>query len=121
LFVHFTLAQGSRHFEQAVGQRRFAVVDVRDDAEIPYELWVHVAQLPLGLRLTFILQLLRIFSYRQEPLLSRTIRYTQPLAATLSGAAEQAQEPCRVSIQFATIRIRRLPGVAENLTLLPSF
>jgi len=40
--VHLTFGKRTGHFEQAVGQRGFAVVDVRDDAEIPYESWIHV-------------------------------------------------------------------------------
>src|SRR5258706_2956244 len=47
LFVHFALGQGASHFEQAVGERGFAVVDVRDDAEISNELGVHFARLPI--------------------------------------------------------------------------
>src|ERR1700731_2928323 len=43
------LALGERagHFEQAVRQRGLAVIDVRDDAEIPYELRVHFSRLPI--------------------------------------------------------------------------
>jgi hypothetical protein len=44
--VHFTGAERAGHFQQAVRQRGFAVVDVRDDAKIPYELCVHVSFLP---------------------------------------------------------------------------
>src|SRR5467141_1586312 len=47
LFVHFALGQGASHFEQAVGERGFAVVDVRDDAEISNELGVHFSRLPI--------------------------------------------------------------------------
>ena len=38
---HFALGERAGQFEQAVGQRGFAVVDVRDDAEIAYELGIH--------------------------------------------------------------------------------
>jgi hypothetical protein len=47
LFVHFALRQRAGHFQEAVRQRGFAVVDVRDDAEIPYELRVHFFLLPV--------------------------------------------------------------------------
>src|SRR5258707_245915 len=30
------------HFEQAIGKRGFAVIDVRDDTKIADELWVHL-------------------------------------------------------------------------------
>ncbi len=49
LFMHFALREGAGQFEQAIGKRRFAVVNVRDDAEISYELWVHSLPLPPGL------------------------------------------------------------------------
>ena len=42
LFVHFALRKRAGHFQQAIGQRGLAVVNMRDDAEIPLELWVHV-------------------------------------------------------------------------------
>src|SRR5207237_9285981 len=45
LFVHLAFGKRSGHFEQTVGQRGFAVVDVRDDAEIAYEFWIHVTRL----------------------------------------------------------------------------
>ena len=38
---HFALGERAGEFEQAVGQRGFAVVDVRDDAEIADELGIH--------------------------------------------------------------------------------
>jgi hypothetical protein len=38
---HFALGKAAGHFDQAIGKRRFAVVNVRDDAEISLELWVH--------------------------------------------------------------------------------
>jgi hypothetical protein len=47
LFVHFALGQSAGHFEEAVGERGFAVVDVRDDAEISNELRVHFSRLPM--------------------------------------------------------------------------
>jgi hypothetical protein len=47
LFVHFALRQRAGHFQEAVRQRGFAVVDVRDDAEIPYELRIHFLLLPV--------------------------------------------------------------------------
>ena len=34
LFLHFALLQRARRFDQAVGKRRFAMIDVRDDAEV---------------------------------------------------------------------------------------
>jgi hypothetical protein len=40
--VHFTGAERASHFQQAVGKRGFAVVDVRNDAKIAYELWIHL-------------------------------------------------------------------------------
>jgi hypothetical protein len=60
------------------------VVDVRDDAEIPYELWIHVSRLSLSAAIAF-----SLFSYRQEPLLLRTIRHTR-------------SETVPSNIQFAT-------------------
>src|SRR6266436_7208944 len=47
LFVHFALRQRAGHFEQAVSERGFAVVDVRDDAEVSNELRVHFSRLPI--------------------------------------------------------------------------
>ena len=38
---HFALGQGAGDFEQAVGQRAFAVVDVRNDGKIADEAWIH--------------------------------------------------------------------------------
>jgi hypothetical protein len=38
---HLALAERAGKFEQAVGQGGFAVVDVRDDAEVAYEARVH--------------------------------------------------------------------------------
>jgi hypothetical protein len=45
LFVHFALRERAGHFEQTVGERGFAVVDMRDDAEISNELRVHFSRL----------------------------------------------------------------------------
>jgi hypothetical protein len=72
LFVHFALGERASHFQQAVGKRGFAVVDVRDDAEIPYESWIHVTRLSPSFAIAF-----TFFSYRQEPLLLRTIRHAR--------------------------------------------
>jgi hypothetical protein len=47
------------------------VVDVRDDAEIPYELWIHLFRLPAG------------------------------AASTKDDTPHAAQKPCRVNIQCA--------------------
>src|SRR5260370_20561505 len=47
LFVHFALRQRAGHFEEAVGKRGLAMVDVRDDAEISNELRVHFSRLPI--------------------------------------------------------------------------
>jgi hypothetical protein len=41
LLVHFALGERAGHFQQAVGQRGLAVVNVRDDAEVALELRVH--------------------------------------------------------------------------------
>ncbi len=41
LLVHLTLRERAGHFQQAVRQRGFAVIDVRDDTKIAYELWIH--------------------------------------------------------------------------------
>src|SRR5437899_3876301 len=40
LLVHLALGESAGHFEQAVGKGGLAVVNVRDDTEIAYELWV---------------------------------------------------------------------------------
>ncbi len=47
LFVHFALRERAGHFEETVGKRGLAVVDVRDDAEISNELRVHFSRLPI--------------------------------------------------------------------------
>ena len=49
LFVHLALRERSSHFEQPVRQRGLAVIDMRDNTEIPYELWVHYLPIPPGL------------------------------------------------------------------------
>ncbi len=41
LLVHLALREGAGHFEQAVRQGGLAVIDMRDNTEIPYELRVH--------------------------------------------------------------------------------
>jgi hypothetical protein len=61
LFVHLAFGKRAGHFEQAVGKRRFAVVDVRDDAEIPYEFWIHVTRLSPSFGIAF-----NLFSYRKS-------------------------------------------------------
>jgi hypothetical protein len=48
LLVHFALRQSASHLQQAVRQRGFAMVDVRDDAKIAYELWIHLGLWPAG-------------------------------------------------------------------------
>src|SRR5215813_10822050 len=45
---HFALGQSAGHFEQAVRERGLAVVNMRDDAEISLELWVHALFLVFG-------------------------------------------------------------------------
>ena len=47
LLHHLALGEGAGHFEQPVGQRRFSMIDVRDDGEIADELPIHVRR---GLR-----------------------------------------------------------------------
>src|SRR5205085_11577153 len=81
LFVHFTLGKRAGHFEQAVGQRGFAVVDVRNDAEIPYALWIHVTRLSPSAVPTcwtkslvvFSRQPIRLFKSVTEPKLAGTV------------------------------------------------
>ena len=41
LRAHFALAERTCKLEQAVGQRRLAVVNMRDDAKITDEAWIH--------------------------------------------------------------------------------
>ena len=40
LLLHIALRHGAGQFQHAIGQRRFAVVDVRDDGEVSYEVRV---------------------------------------------------------------------------------
>src|SRR5712692_10486074 len=47
LFVHFALRQRAGQFEETVGKRGLAMVDVRDDAEVSNELRVHFSRLPI--------------------------------------------------------------------------
>src|SRR6266700_1451826 len=47
LFVHFVLRECAGYFEETVGKRGLAVVDMRDDAEISNELRVHCSRLPI--------------------------------------------------------------------------
>jgi hypothetical protein len=102
LFVHLALGERAGHFEQAVGKRGFAVVDVRDDAEIPYESWIHVPRLSPSFAIAF-----TFFNYRQEPLLLRTIRHTH---ARLPQLACCKQKTVPSNIQFATSRAFAQPG-----------
>src|SRR5208283_1955110 len=48
LLVHFALGQRASHFEQPVRQGGLAVINVRDDTKISYELWVHSCPQPPG-------------------------------------------------------------------------
>ena len=48
LLVHLALGKRAGHFQKAVGQGGFAVVDMRDDAKISYELRVHSGPIPPG-------------------------------------------------------------------------
>jgi hypothetical protein len=41
LLAHLTSGDGLRHLEDAVGERRLAVVDVRDDREVADAVLVH--------------------------------------------------------------------------------
>jgi hypothetical protein len=50
LRVHFPFSQTAGHLNEAVGKRGFAVVNVRNDAEISLELWVHEPVRPRGER-----------------------------------------------------------------------
>ncbi len=45
LLVHLALGEGAGHFQQPVGKGGFAVIDVRDDTKIAYELGVHACPL----------------------------------------------------------------------------
>ena len=89
LFVHLALRERPGHFEQAIGERGFAVVDVRDDAEVSNELRVHFFFLP-------------VFSVTGRSLI-RLLGFPDGPAA-FERATHAAQKPCRINIQFATIR-----------------
>jgi len=94
LFVHFALRQRAGHFEQAVSERGFAVVDMRDDAEIPYELRVHFSRLP-------------IFS------IAGRMRMVRPIfrrACCFRTSDTRSEKPCRMNIQFATSAAARQQG-----------
>ena len=45
---HFALREAARHLNQTIGKCGLAVIDMRDDAEISLEPWVHVPVLPAG-------------------------------------------------------------------------
>jgi hypothetical protein len=42
LLMHLSGAKRPGHFEQTISERRFAVVDVRNNTKIAYELWIHL-------------------------------------------------------------------------------
>src|SRR5580700_1395425 len=46
LFMHFALRERAGHLQQPVGERGLAMIDVRDDTKIAYELRVHSGLLP---------------------------------------------------------------------------
>ncbi len=54
LFVHFALRERAGHFEQTVGERGLAVVNVRDDTEVSNELGVHCSRLKKVLAYQFL-------------------------------------------------------------------
>src|SRR5207245_9290234 len=84
LFVHFALRKSAGHFEQTVGERGFAVVDMSDDAEVSDELRVHEICLPLSH-----LRLLLICSDTGRSRMLRGAKRTGPA------------KPCRVTVQCA--------------------
>ena len=92
LLVHFALRKRAGHFEQTIGERGLAVIDVRDDAKIAYELRIHGTRLPLTVRAVL------FYSVTGR---SRMLR-----GAKTPGRAK----PCRVTIQFATNRQAAQPG-----------
>src|SRR5208282_3357484 len=49
LFVHLALRKRAGHLQQTVRERGLAVIDVRDDTKIAYELRVHGIRLSLPL------------------------------------------------------------------------
>src|SRR5690606_16285433 len=50
LLLHLALRQRAGTLEQAVGQRRLAVVDVGDDAEVANPIYAHASGIPVNLR-----------------------------------------------------------------------
>src|SRR5713226_435560 len=96
LFVHFALRQRAGQFEETVGKRGLAMVDVRDDAEVSNELRVHFSRLP-------------IFSMAGR---IRTARDFSGGPAAFEQATHAAQKPCRINIQSATNGAARQP-IAE--------
>jgi hypothetical protein len=83
--VHFARGQSSGHFQQAVRERGFAVIDVRNNAKIAYELWIHLG-----------------FVRQESPVTSRCAGPT-----VLPERFTAAQKPCRVNNEFATNRKMR--------------
>ena len=82
LLVHFALRKRASHLQQTVRERRFAVIDVRDDTKIAYELRVHLVWLSLPLCDCFY-----FFNDRQEPHASRS-----------QGARLRKTVPCDSSV-----------------------
>ncbi len=89
LFVHFALRERPCHFEETVGKRGFAMVDVRDDAEISNELGVHFFSLT------------NVLDCGQD---SNGPPGFSGGPAVFERATHAAQKPCRINIQFATIQ-----------------
>jgi hypothetical protein len=96
LFMHFARGKRAGHFQQTIRERGFAVVDVRNDAEIPYELWIHFCLLPAGTNCLGCACL----GFSRRPQLA---------AAHFASSAK----PCRVNIQFA---IKRGPAQPRQRT-----
>ena len=46
LRMHFAFREPAGHFDQTISKCGLAVINVRNDAEISLELWVHVPVLP---------------------------------------------------------------------------
>ncbi len=83
LLVHFALRKRAGHLQQPVRERGLAVIDVRDDAKIAYELRVHSGLLPPAGFSCWVID----------------------GGPSLRGrAATRRSKPCRVNIQFATNR-----------------
>src|SRR6476660_4918079 len=81
LLVHFALRKRAGHLQQPVRERRLAMIDVRDDAKIAYELRVHSGLLPPA-----------VFSC-----------WVIDGGPSLRGReATRRSKPCRVNNQFAT-------------------